>query len=794
MSITSQMGIRFCVPICVILLLSVALPSAAQPESPVVTLQYYSPAQKRLLLMSTCQFINFLTQDNLDQDSVLSIACRVTGIPFSMPYDDTIVAGEQMQIRSLLQKGIQFLHRPGTNKTDLDSSRRYIAEALALSAKGKYRSWENECHFLEGDLFAQCRDTSKSKNILLHLAFRGQQTRDTLLMARAYQHLGLLLSADDSLKSVYLKRALDLSQKKSLRENEMELLWSVAACHSPRDLDLMDSAMKQILQLQRSTGFKHNLYVQYMLSYVSLVKGKYIDALIYGKSALENLQWCRFNALSATFFMRIGAAYFGLDRKDEEMYWFQKALAARSRDTHLFWYKSLIYTTESLTDMGREKEALKMINTITTEYPPITIWEKMQILSMQGRAYEMLHQPKTADQYYMDMLALATKFPHSDPHAELVVTFFQIGSFYASQGEIKKALKFKTLTNAYHLSNVFSNVERYKLLFKIDSAEGNYLSAIQDHILYKFYADSLLRTDDRKKEDELKMAYETAKRDKDIAVLKQAAIVRQAQLKQNKLIRNSLITGSAALLLIAGLLFSQFKSKQRVNRVINKTNAQLQHLVGEKEWLLKEIHHRVKNNLHTVICLLESQARHLEKDALKAIEVSQHRIYAMSLIHQKLYQSDDIKMIDMTTYVTELVRYLDTSFGVTDKIRFQLDIEPIKLGVAQAIPVGLILNEAVTNSIKYAFPGEQRGLITVDMKQIADAFSLNIADNGIGMDLPTPGKSPPSMGLKLITGLVDDLGGEVRFSDAEGTRIAILFSIEEPDKIKYALATEKKQI
>jgi two-component system, sensor histidine kinase PdtaS len=794
MPIKAKVGIGFCVAMRVMLLLCMALPAAAQPESAAVTLQHYSPAQKRLLLTSTCQFINFLTQDNLDQDSVLSIACWVTGIPFSMPYDDTIVAREQRQIRSLLQNGIQFLHRPGTHKTDLDSSHRYITEALAFSVNGKYRNWENECHFLEGDLFAQCGDTVKSKDIFLHLASRGEQIRDTVLMARAYQQLGILLGPDDSLKPVYYKRSLELYQKKSLREKEMELLWSVATCHSPRDLNLTESAIKRILQLQQLTGFKHNLYVQYMLSYICLLKANYFDALLHGKSALENLQWCRFNALSATFFMRIGAAYFGLDRKDEELYWFRKALAVRSRNTHLFWYKSLIYATESLTDMGREREALKMINTITTEYPPITIWEKMQVLSMQGRACEMLRQPKSADEYYMDMLALATKFPNADPHAELVVTFFQIGSFYASRGELKKARKFKTLTNPYHLSNVFSNCERYKFLFKIDSAEGNYRSAIQDHILYKLYADSLLSMDDRKKEDEVKMAYETAKRDKDIAVLKQLSIVQQAQLRQNKLIRNSLILGSVSLLLIAGLLFSQFKSKQRVNRVINKQNALLQHLVDEKEWLLKEVHHRVKNNLHTVICLLESQARHLESDALKAIEVSQHRIYAMSLIHQKLYQSDDIKMIDIASYIPELVRYLETSFGVTDKIRFQLDIDPIKLSVAQAIPVGLIMNESVTNSIKYAFPGEQHGLICVDMKRNGSAISLTIADNGIGMDPATPGKGSPSMGLKLITGLVDDLNGEVRFSDAEGTRIAILFSIEEPDEIKYALATEKKQI
>jgi two-component sensor histidine kinase len=202
----------------------------------------------------------------------------------------------------------------------------------------------------------------------------------------------------------------------------------------------------------------------------------------------------------------------------------------------------------------------------------------------------------------------------------------------------------------------------------------------------------------------------------------------------------------------------------------------------------------VKNNLHTVICLLESQARHLENDALKAIEVSQQRIYAMSLIHQQLYQSEDIKVIDMSFYIPELVTYLKTSFGVTDKIRFQLEIDPVKLDVAQAIPVGLIINEAVTNSIKYAFPIGQQGMVSISMIQKAETISLIIADSGIGMNPANTATDPGSLGIKLIKGLIEDLNGEINFDTSNGTKITIAFQadqLQEQSPIFYAFKDDR---
>ena len=227
-------------------------------------------------------------------------------------------------------------------------------------------------------------------------------------------------------------------------------------------------------------------------------------------------------------------------------------------------------------------------------------------------------------------------------------------------------------------------------------------------------------------------------------------------------------------LIIAGLLYRQSRMRKRNNTVITRKNEQLQSLVTEKEWLIKEVHHRVKNNLHSVISLLEAQAAYLENDALQALEKSQHRIYAMSLIHQKLYQAEDIKTIDMATYIPELVQYLRDSFGISGKIHFNITVAPIQLNATQAIPLGLIINEALTNSIKYAFPGDRQGEITISLTEESAKYRLELADNGIGISNKEE-KAKGSLGLELMKGLAKEMRGEIKIENEDGVRISIIF-------------------
>jgi two-component system, sensor histidine kinase PdtaS len=231
-------------------------------------------------------------------------------------------------------------------------------------------------------------------------------------------------------------------------------------------------------------------------------------------------------------------------------------------------------------------------------------------------------------------------------------------------------------------------------------------------------------------------------------------------------------------------LYSRYLIKQRSNATleikqieINQKNNTLQHLVTEKEWLLKEIHHRVKNNLQTVMSLLSSQSAYLKNDAaLSAIQDSQHRVHVMSLLHQKLYMSEDASAIDMRIYIHELVEYLGDAFNTGQRIRFEMLVDSVKLDVVQAVPVGLILNEAITNSLKYAFPDNREGIIKISFLNYPENnYELKVADNGIGLPENFNRNKSGSLGMSLMIGLSEDLEGNFIIENDSGTSIKISF-------------------
>jgi two-component sensor histidine kinase len=210
---------------------------------------------------------------------------------------------------------------------------------------------------------------------------------------------------------------------------------------------------------------------------------------------------------------------------------------------------------------------------------------------------------------------------------------------------------------------------------------------------------------------------------------------------------------------------------------IENQNGSLRHLVNEKEWLLKEIHHRVKNNLQIVMSLLNSQSAYIDNDAaLTAIHDSQHRVHAMSLIHQKLYGSGNVSSIDISSYIRELVFYLSDSFDTGQRIRFDLNIKPLQIDVSQAVPLGLILNEAITNSIKYAFPDARDGVVSILLSAFPpNQCLLSVSDNGIGMPPHFANKRPGSLGMSLRAGLTEDREGKFSIENNNGTTIRISF-------------------
>jgi PAS domain S-box-containing protein len=198
----------------------------------------------------------------------------------------------------------------------------------------------------------------------------------------------------------------------------------------------------------------------------------------------------------------------------------------------------------------------------------------------------------------------------------------------------------------------------------------------------------------------------------------------------------------------------------------------------EKEVLLKEIHHRVKNNMQVISSLLSLQSRHLEDPkAIGMFKDSQHRIRSMALVHEKLYQSKDLSRIDFGQYLQNLVMYLVHSYQVdSGRIRLKIDVGDVALDINTAIPCGLIVNELVTNALKHAFPGRRKGEIRLTLLPGADGrFTLTVGDNGVGWPQGVDFRKTDTLGMQLVTMLVDQLDGEIVLEKKPETVFRISF-------------------
>ena len=333
-------------------------------------------------------------------------------------------------------------------------------------------------------------------------------------------------------------------------------------------------------------------------------------------------------------------------------------------------------------------------------------------------------------------------------------------------------------------SRLLDQRELYQLLFTADSALGNYATAIKDLQQYQFINDSIFNDRKSRQIEELTIQYETEKKEQSIRLLEKEKHLQQTELKQAQNTGSWILGAAILLIIIVGLLVNYSRLKQRTNtklqvqqKQIEKKNHSLQQLVEEKEWLVREIHHRVKNNFHIVMGLLHTQSEYLQgEEAIQAVAESRQRIQAMSLVHQKLYQSDNLSAINMADYIHELIDYLKDSFHTGHTIRFNLQIDPVQLNVSHCVPLGLILNEAITNAIKHAFPGKKEGVIDISLKSIAqDHFLLSIKDNGVGLPATFNSTNQASMGMKLMRGLSDDLDATFKVNNNGGTEILLDF-------------------
>lgn len=294
---------------------------------------------------------------------------------------------------------------------------------------------------------------------------------------------------------------------------------------------------------------------------------------------------------------------------------------------------------------------------------------------------------------------------------------------------------------------------------KIDNAE----QVFQSYKKAWMYQDSINNKSRTKQIDELATQYDLGKKDAEIENLAVVNELSEARIAS----RNLLI-----LFLLGGILLALvfFYTLYKKNKRIDKQNEIISSSLEEKDLLLKEIHHRVKNNLQVISALLDLQSKHLKDDVARgALRMGQDRVEAMALIHKNLYQYDHLKGVGTSDYFRYLTEHLVESYSVQQKIGLDLAIDDLLLDVDTMVPLGLVANELISNCLKHAFTGREEGNITIRLTEIGDQLSLTIIDDGIGDHSVKRGKS--SFGQSLVKALALKLDAELSIHTDKGYRV-----------------------
>jgi two-component system, sensor histidine kinase PdtaS len=702
--------------------------------------------------------------------------------------------------------GSYYTFQPASYKKYKDSVEHYLKKALTESKAIKEERLGRVALCLLGKLYAYARDTINANAIFTQLINECRSAGDKRTEARALAYRGLFTQyypGNMQTRLDYLSKASEIYHELGEIEGEIAVnTFSALLYMAWYKIDDSYKTFIRALHLADSIHYPYTHYNADHLAMITMFQGKFGEPLKYALQSVQVSEAVRDSIGWSDFYLRLAQLYYMEGgRSEESLKWMTKALNRfiRANDGNVH---STVFNVVSLMNEnpGREQEALNLAMNTSKISPPENGDEKMFEQLCLATCYMSLKQYGLALQHLASADSLEKVYPNAtivgSYRREAIRDLKSTIHFYKGDYAIARKYLEEYLADSTHSTVLDDMIRTYQRLVVIDSAFNDPVSGVKHYKKFIELMDSNFKASKLRQAEELQVIYQTKEKEGQIAVLNEQAKVKQANLKRATLLKNVTIGGIIAALIIAGLLYRQSRLRKKTNLLIMHKNDQLQHFLTEKEWLLKEIHHRVKNNLQIVMSLLNSQSAFIDnKHALTAIHDSQHRVHAMSLIHQKLYSTDNVSSIDMSLYIRELTAYLADSFDTGQRIRFEFAIDPLVMDVSQAVPLGLILNEAITNSIKYAFPGERTGVVSISLNKTSpDHYLLRIADNGIGIpDHHLDSKKPGSLGMSLMGGLSEDLDGKFSIENNNGTIINISFvhdpAVKRPDLVSAAMVS-----
>lgn len=631
-------------------------------------------------------------------------------------------------------------------------------------------------------------DTIKIKNLLeLGVAYMRIQNTDPI--PECYNQIKLLSQKlQSTLKPELIKVGLSIEASSNSLMSHLNYIKSnfpEAINYTKKGLELY----AKVKNTRRVANMEENLGDLYQTtSQFPLALQHYYSALKIYEQLKDTILICKMYDRSAGVYVMIGNA-----SKTSEIA--RKALAVAQKSsliayiTEFYGYIGKSYSIQS--DSANLKGNSKFASTCIEN-----------ALSNFLKALSIAKENKIDKEAASLSLSVGEIYFRQKKYTEALSLFTQALPFYENDGEGKNlSFVYVSLARTYSVLNKHEDAENYfskahKLVltsnipYRLVDFYENYSAyyesihksdlALKYYKLYSLYRDSIYNSDTEIELNKVESNYQFEKK---AALLKseqeKQTAVFEAENKQQKRITLISITSFVILLLLSILLLRNYKQKQKANELLAQQKAELEKTNVEKESLLKEIHHRVKNNLQVISGLLSLQNSEHQSNELKAIlKEGQSRVKSMALIHQMLYQNQNLSTIPFQNYLEELSKLIEKSYGAASKkIAVNVEAKNIAFDVDTAIPLGLIVNELLSNSIKYAFDNkDEGGSINISIEKLENnQYNLTIKDNGKGIPDSFNLDTAKSLGLRLVKMLCTQMRAELSLASINGTQIEIKF-------------------
>lgn len=709
----------------------------------------------------------------------------------------------------LLELALSFVFKPGEYTTDLDTALVLVKQAEGLNQSAQSKKLQAKAFFVYSNALREGGRTGTGKQYIEKSLAVFRTISDPADMAEAWLELSNYYSGEHyaglTQKRECLEKALPLFKEAGNYERQADVLKILGDLSQFSGLYVQ--AMKELreaLAIYLSIGYKNLQGVYDLMGTVLSDMADYAGAVKYGLLALKTAESQHDTTMQlCTIYNRLAISYANWSKSDEVEKYLKKAMqiAVKYNDRNAI---ELIMLSLSLTlsDLHKEGESIK-----TVQFAEASItkpWHQNDSLLINIgylAAYVRAGLYKKAEKFAIQVILLLKGYTKgtrpSQAYDYLIFYFMGIHDYNNARKYAADFLNYAVSIDQKRIAGT-----AYRMLSKVDSAIGNFKTALSDYQAYKKIMDSALNETTSFQFAQMQVEYETEKKDNDIKLLKQGEQIQQAKLVQTRTVNSIIIIGIIVLSLLLALVYARYRTNQLHNRQletkqqeINEKNSTLEHLITdkdnliadkdgllkEKDWLVKEIHHRVKNNLQMVISLLNAQSEFLNNPkALEAIRESRERMQAIAIIHQKLHQVDNSAQINMRSYISELVDNIKSSVVDSGRICFQIQVADIDLDISQSVPLGLILNEAITNAIKYAYRKNGKGEILISLKNTgSQQVQLKIADRGKGLPAGLDTDHSNSLGLQLINLFSEQLDGDLFFINHNGLEIILNFKTAE---------------